>query len=71
MNNFGVKFGSFTSDYSVIDADFYDPFEHVNKDEHGFYVILEDGRKIRFPSLINFHFEIANDEDEDSLDETA
>lgn len=55
----------FTSDYSFFDADHYNPFEHVKKDEYGFYVILENGRKVRFPSLLNMRVEIANREIEE------
>jgi len=60
----------FTSDYSFFDADHYDPFENIKRDETGLYMILENGRKVRFPSPLNMKVEIANQE-EDELMETV
>lgn len=50
----------FTSDYSVMDADYYNPLENVKKDEYGFYVILENGRKLRFPVMSKFKMAVSN-----------
>lgn len=50
-NKFGYPRGGFTSDYPVVDADYYNPLENVKKDDFGPYVILENGRKVRFPSV--------------------
>lgn len=59
---------NFTSDIPFIDADYYDPFENIKKDGAGFYVVLEDGRKVRFPSVMKFKMIISN---RDGLFETA
>lgn len=57
----------FTSDYSFFDADYYDPFKNIKRDEYGLYMILEDGRRVRFPSPLNVKVEIAGHGEESDL----
>lgn len=58
---------NFFSNYSIFDADYYNPLENVEKDDVGFFIVLEDGRKLRFPSPLNLRVEISNQTDEDDL----
>lgn len=64
-DDFGYPKGVFTSDYSFLDADRYDPFENIKRDENGLYILLEDGRKLRFPSPLHMSVRIENDVEDD------